>query len=105
MSCVAALGCAGSSVVTTAQLNLAALISQLRRDPRLAGPDGFELLQRLEDLNRLTVYRRTADARALMRVLHDSQANSGRTPKFRDHALAVLQLLAQQPTSTSAVNS
>ncbi len=40
-----------------------------------------------------------------MRVLHDSQSNSGRTPKFRDHALAVLQLLAQQPTSTSAVNS
>ncbi|MDP9497818.1 MAG: hypothetical protein M3P46_09205, partial [Actinomycetota bacterium] len=81
---------------------LDALIAELRRDPRAAGPDGRTVLSRLQSLETLTVYRRTFEARALTGILRDGPRNGGLTTTFRDRALPVLQPLAQQQTSGSS---
>ncbi len=81
---------------------LDALIAELRRDPRAAGPDGRTVLSRLQRFDTLSVYRRTFEARALVGILRDGPRNGGLTTTFRDRALPVLQPLAQQQTSGSS---
>ena len=81
---------------------LDALIAELRRDPRTAGPDGRTVLSRLQSLDTLTVYRRTFEARALTGILRDGPRNGGLTAAFRDRALPVLQPLTQEQTASSS---
>ena len=71
------------------------MIADVRRNPRTAGRDASEILNRMSALKRATVFRRTLDARALLTKIEQGP-DGGTTDAFRERAVPVLAALAQQ---------
>ncbi len=69
------------------------VVRDLRRNPDAAGSGGGQFRERLEQLDEVTVYRRTLIARELLGEVRDGDVPA----EFRDRIVPLLQPLAQQP--------